>query len=259
MKDEFSFTIHKLNGCIQNIYIVEYVDKILVLDGACRADELLIENFIANKLQRPVSDIKLMVVSHMHPDHAGAVLYFRDKYKISIASYFIADDWYKGICGAIQHIVDIILARFVVVKSENSRKKLWYKRFIQADYKLKHKDKLPFFPDWQILHVPGHTSHDISLYNPEKKILYIGDNIVEINGKYMLPFPVVFPELMKKSLVKLAELEINNLLFAHGEMSKKSNYNRTLKRLSRKTFEKPKGYFKLLKLFTKFSVCASKS
>ena len=216
-----------------------------------------------NTLKRPVSDIKLMIVTHMHPDHAGAVRALRKKYKILIATYYITDNWHKGICGTIQHFIDIALARFVVIKSRKSVShkrggifsQLWYKRFVKADYLLKNNVQLPFFTDWKVIYTPGHTAHDISLYNTEQKILYIADNIVAVNGRYMLPFPVVFPKTMKRSLQTLSELEISELLFAHGEMSKKSNKNKILERLSHKTFDKAKGHFKILKFFMKFAVC----
>ena len=64
--------LHCLNGYIQNIYLAEYADKLLLLDGCCRADINVIEDFIINQLNRPMSDLALIVVTHMHPDHAGA-------------------------------------------------------------------------------------------------------------------------------------------------------------------------------------------
>lgn len=67
-----SMKLHKLDGYIQTIYLVEYNDKLLLLDGCSRADIPVLKRFITNTLQRPFHDLNLVIVTHMHPDHAGA-------------------------------------------------------------------------------------------------------------------------------------------------------------------------------------------
>lgn len=64
--------IHTIQGYIQTIYLAEYPDKLLLLDGASRADITYLCQFIEQQLARPLSDLKVVVVTHMHPDHAGA-------------------------------------------------------------------------------------------------------------------------------------------------------------------------------------------
>ena len=56
--------LHSLKGYIQNIYLAEYNDKFLLLDGCCRADIPLLENFIGNELKRSMSELALIVVTH---------------------------------------------------------------------------------------------------------------------------------------------------------------------------------------------------
>jgi len=64
--------LHQIQGYIQSIYLAEYPHKLLLLDGACRADVETISYFITGSLKRPLSHLKLVVSTHMHPDHAGA-------------------------------------------------------------------------------------------------------------------------------------------------------------------------------------------
>ncbi|MGR5470684.1 MBL fold metallo-hydrolase, partial [Vibrio astriarenae] len=54
------------------MYLAEYPDKLMLLDGASRADILHLKDFIEHQLNRRFSDLKLVIVTHMHPDHAGA-------------------------------------------------------------------------------------------------------------------------------------------------------------------------------------------
>ncbi len=65
--------IHTLEGYIQNIYLVEYPDKLMLLDGCCRADVDTVFDYITEQLKRPITDLKLIVVTHMHPDHIGGM------------------------------------------------------------------------------------------------------------------------------------------------------------------------------------------
>lgn len=63
--------LHTIKGYIQDIYLVEYPDKLLLLDGACRADIPHLKAFIEIELMRDFADLHTVVVTHMHPDHAG--------------------------------------------------------------------------------------------------------------------------------------------------------------------------------------------
>ncbi len=68
--------IRQIQGYIQSIYFAVYHDKILLLDGCCKADINQIERFITQELKRPIEQLKAVVVTHMHPDHAGAAALF---------------------------------------------------------------------------------------------------------------------------------------------------------------------------------------
>jgi hypothetical protein len=50
--------IHQLQGHIQSIYWVEYPEKLLLLDGYCRAVISMLEQFITGNLSRSFSDLK---------------------------------------------------------------------------------------------------------------------------------------------------------------------------------------------------------
>ena len=64
--------LHTIKGYIQDMYLVEYPDRLLLLDGACRADIPHLKAFIETGLMRDFADLHTVVVTHMHPDHAGA-------------------------------------------------------------------------------------------------------------------------------------------------------------------------------------------
>jgi glyoxylase-like metal-dependent hydrolase (beta-lactamase superfamily II) len=80
--------------------------------------------------------------------------------------------------------------------------------------------------EWEVIHIPGHSMGSIALYNRTKKILIPGDVVYAdyAIGRFDL-HGANAPDL-KKSLMRLAKLDVDILLPGH---------NQTVKNL-------PKGY-----------------
>lgn len=247
------FDVHEINGYIESIYLLEFPDKILLLDGAARPDIEIIEDFITKTMNRPMSDLKLIVSTHMHPDHAGAAPFLHQKYNIPIASYFEADLWYKGFGGFLQQKLDIFLASYVVRKKKTLKKKFAFPRKLNADYLLKENDVLPFFEDWKIIHAPGHTSHMMVLYNQSEKILYAADVLLRLNGKCQLPFPVELKKYGKQTLLKLADLDVDTMLLAHGGICENLDTKQIFLNLIPKLSQKFKFPMTIMELFVGFN------
>ena len=218
-----SFTIHVIEGYISSIYIVEYDDGMLLLDSGCVNDVKRIEDYCKQVINRPLGDIKLAIVSHMHPDHAGGAAALRSKYGIPIAAYKDVDRWYSGLGGSLQHKLDCYMALGVARANKRNRERILFKPIIHPDYLFDDLQVLPFFNDWAVLHTPGHTQHDIVLYHQQEDLLYIGDIICEVKGKMLLPLPVMFPAQMENSYNKLASLNPTTILMAHGGVKQTEN------------------------------------
>jgi len=220
MNNEFkNFKLHVHKGYVQNNFIIEYKDKLLLTDGACRTDVDKIAEFIKVELNRDIRDLKLIVVTHCHPDHAGAAYLLRKKFNIPIAAFHGIDLWYAGIGGAMQQISDILQMQFMAtqVNRKFSLKSQKYKRILKPDFLLTDRAYLPFFDDWQVIHGPGHTVHNILLYNKKNRIIYVADTIIKNKGKFFPPVPVLFPSAMKETLFKIKKLKPKTILCAHSD------------------------------------------
>ena len=216
-KPEFSgFKLHEYRGYVQNNYIIEYPHGILILDGASRPDVKGIQNFVEKKLSKNMHDIKLIAVTHCHPDHAGAVNILRRKHGIEVAAPHDIDSWYAGIGGAVQHISDTLQSRFMAVKLKSKHKFLYYSRKVKPDHMLHDGSEIPYFKDWIAIHAPGHTLHNMMFYNKKNRLLYVSDTVIDNKGKYLPPVPVLFPGCMIKTLLKIKELSPDYILLAHG-------------------------------------------
>ena len=113
--------LHQLEGYIQSIYLAEYQDKLLLLDGCSRADIPLLTQFIMGTLQRPINDLSLVVVTHMHPDHAGAAQKLRRLSGCKIAAANVSGQWYAGLDGILMHFTDMLLAKWVAKRMNKPR------------------------------------------------------------------------------------------------------------------------------------------
>lgn len=208
--------LHKLDGYIQTILLAEYKDKLLLLDGCSRADVSLIKHFINDTLQRPLTDLRLIVVTHMHPDHAGAAHKLRKITGCKIASSNVNGQWYSGFDGRLMHLTDLLLTRWVANKKKKPQRWLWYSSQLSPDYKLNENDSLPGFDDWQVIETQGHTDRDISLHHLPSHKIYIADLIVTTSKGFFPPFPVFYPERYRNSLMKIAKLNATGVYLAHG-------------------------------------------
>lgn len=210
--------IHTLKGYINNLFIAEYDHGLLLLDGASPADLPVIEKFCTDNLKRPVSDIKLAIVTHMHPDHSGAAPLLRKKYGTQIAAYKNIDNWYRGPSGWLQHILDCLMAQIVAVRQKTKIKKVFSQRITKPDFLVDGGDYLHGFPEWQVIYTPGHTAHDIAIFHSKEKILYCGDSIIEVKNRFYLPLPVIFINRMRRSYKELASLGAKTILIPHGKI-----------------------------------------
>ena len=209
--------IVRLDGYIQSTYLAVYPDKIMLLDGGCRADVPMVLNYIKTDLNRPVTDLKVVVVTHMHPDHAGGAHQFRQKTGCLIISADKKGQWYGGIGGRTMHLVDINLAYYVARRQGRALKNLYFPARLKPDRTVKEGDCVPGFDEWQVLETPGHTDRDLSLFHIPTRRVYTADLIIKLRHKFVAPFPVYDPKNYRQSLQKIKELNPSSVMMAHGQ------------------------------------------
>lgn len=208
--------VHKIPGYISILYLVEYDHGLLLLDSGCRPDVPTVFDYIENKLKRPLEDLKLVCVSHAHPDHSGGASFFQ-KRGIKVAGRLECNNWYKGPSGILAYIIDIFLTYVVAVKvrKEAVYQNVIFSRKVNFDESLVPGQTLPGFPDWQVLEAPGHTDNDISFYHQATSTAYIADNVIATHKRFMAPYPIYLPQKYKSTLKLYQQLKISHFLMAH--------------------------------------------
>lgn len=207
--------LHTLQGYIQRIHLVEDGEKLLLLDGCSRADVDKVCQFIRDELGRPLSHLALIVVTHMHPDHAGGAHKLRDITGAKIAAHPKARRWYAGLAGRSAHAIDVALTWWVASRLGKSKKHIWYSPLLRPDILLNDGQRLPEFDNWRVYFTPGHTDHDVSVMHEPSRRIYVADLMVRVKGELVPPYPVCHPNQYKRSLRTVSALKPASILFAH--------------------------------------------
>ena len=208
--------LFELAGYIQSIYLVKQNNRLMLLDGCCRADVPLIKSFITEQLALSFSALKLVVVTHMHPDHAGAAHKLRKLTGCRIAAANVEGHWYSGLDGKLMHLTDIALANYVGQRKGKSKTNLWYNPKLAPDIKLNDGETIPGFSDFQVLFTQGHTDRDLSIHHIPSNKVYVADLMVTVKGRYIPPFPLFYPNRYRQSLTRIKAMTPKALILAHG-------------------------------------------
>lgn len=227
-----------IEGYIQTTYMAVYADKLLLLDSGCRCDVDKILTYITDVLQRPVSQLKVVMVTHMHPDHAGGAELLKQKTGCQIVTAKSEKPWYKGILGRIEHLNDLGLTYYVANRQGKSVTNVWYNPILKADSEVQDGDYVPHFEDWIILETPGHTDRDLSLWHPQTKQAYTADLILVIKDRFVSPYLITLPDAYRASLNKIRALQPESLLLAHDKRAKV--YDEDFDQLIEKTPNEPR-------------------
>ncbi|MCX7857448.1 MAG: MBL fold metallo-hydrolase [Deltaproteobacteria bacterium] len=142
-------------------------------------------------------NIKVVIVTHGHPDHIEACeLFGQDVVKA------ISFEEYKYIRGD---------GRELFLASGSEPPKNDWKIFLKEG-NLKIGDKT-----FKIINTPGHSPGSICLYWEERRLLISGDTVFYMGvGRFDLPGGE--EERLKQSVKKLAKLDIEYLVPGHGEI-----------------------------------------
>jgi hydroxyacylglutathione hydrolase len=183
--------IHELFsfGQSSNVFFIED-DITIMIDSGIGDDRV----YYAVKEKELTIDI--IINTHCHVDHIYGNQYFPEA-KI-YAHELDAPDietgsqktlWFWGFKTPLKFPVDTFLKEGDIIKTEN--------------YRL------------EVVCTPGHTEGSISLYEPEKKIMFTGDCVFDM-GIGRMDLPTGNSVQMKQSLQKLLEFDIEKFYGGHG-------------------------------------------
>jgi glyoxylase-like metal-dependent hydrolase (beta-lactamase superfamily II) len=217
--------VHKID-CVSgaNCYLITYGPELVLIDTGMRGSSKKIEKYL-NGLEKNLSDIKYIIITHADPDHIGGAMEMR---MLTGAKVVIHAGEMPALAGdsssrlrnksRIVKILSVILSGLI--------------RFplVRPDIVLEENTEIAGF---KIVNTPGHSDGSISIYQPGK-VIFVGDALTsDAKGNLRQPMKALAADMVqaKETVKMITELEFDTLLVGHGAPVKGDAVNKVKKLL----------------------------
>ena len=204
---EILSNIHMIDGINANSYLL-LGDKITLVDTGMPGSQEKILNYLQNMLKSKPEDIKTIVITHHHIDHTGSLYELKKATNADVAAFKDEADYISGKKPASGPFYMRIGSRLMSFLTSYNK--------VEPDIILKEDDVVE---GYRVIHTPGHTPGSISLYNPDNRVIIVGDTL-RFNGEKVNGPPSMLiedHEALKKSVEKISKLDCEVMLSGHGK------------------------------------------
>ncbi|RPI76768.1 MAG: MBL fold metallo-hydrolase [Desulfobacteraceae bacterium] len=164
-----------------------------------------------------LEDIKRIIMTHTHLDHIGCLAEI--KAKMPWVELWVQEQEALDLEGGDERTVYGMEAFRGMCQAQYNLKKGDF--VFQVNRKLLDNEKLAIGGQtWDVLHIPGHSAGSIALYDPIEKVLIPGDTVYADFAIGRFDLHLADPGALKKSLHRLAELDVKILLPGHNRIVK---------------------------------------
>lgn len=233
-----SMKIHQVRTRLSNSYVVDHGDKLFVVDVGFRCHEYVL-GYIEHEMERPASDVELVICTHDDADHIGGVRHLAlacsAEFALPFASRHTLRKNLNDPAGSFVRLGTSMLEasrprawRMYMSPGRQSRLRRRPRKRVRLSsrdvgqlrpsLRLRHGMPLPGFEDWTVVHTPGHSWDSCCFHHAESGALLSGDTLLGSSGQEQLVFPSIFSNRrqMRRTLEKLRTLEVRSVYPGHG-------------------------------------------
>lgn len=221
--------VYQIWGVGSKVTVIEDDDGLVLIDAGGPASLKLVSSGLSS-IGLSVSDIKLIAMTHYHPDHSGGLAGLIEQSGAKIAAHQAEADMFSRKRRFPSPYSNNIIARFAgpIIKP-------LYGRPAMVKYLLNDGDLLPTNQDIRAVHTPGHTLGSICYFVVSKKILVVGDALQYRGRKLSLPASYVTHDMdmAYESVKKMLEVDFETVCFGHYEPLRVNAHNEVKQLLNR--------------------------
>ncbi len=208
-----SSSLYQISLGTVNVFLIEGKDLTLV-DTGTKGSEARIFKAMQKGGKDP-QDIKRIILTHSHPDHAGCAASLSGQ--LNAPLYAHQEDALlveQGIAGRLQNQVSPGLFHKFVFSFFIKKAPLEISP-ASVHERLADGDTIPLAGGLEVIHTPGHSAGHIALLLKDEGVLIAGDICAKLIG---LGLSTVYEdrELGIQSILKAANYDFDKAVFGHG-------------------------------------------
>lgn len=205
--------LHVISGLV-HVYVIEGPDGLVVLDSGFPGSLRKIERELG-VIGRSSKDVRHILLSHAHPDHIGGAAALKRETGAKVWAHPVDAPIMEAGRGfrpvyATPGLPNKIITKLLLgrIKSVDP---------VKVDGYLNDGDHLPFLPDAQVIHSPGHAAGQVAiLWQRHGGVLFTADTCVNFGG-LKLPPACEDLALARESLARLAKRRFEMVCVMHGK------------------------------------------
>ncbi|ALV63364.1 hypothetical protein ADU37_CDS16650 [Thermococcus sp. 2319x1] len=183
--------IHLVDETFANVYLIERGEKLFLIDAGLPGEYEKVLKYI-EKLGYVPEDVETIIVTHAHYDHVGSLKDLKDATGAKVAAHKDEIPYLTG--------------------EKKFRREI---EPVEVEIELNDGKEIEGL---RVIHSPGHTPGSICLLDLETKALFVGDLVMEENGKLKeIPHHYSLdPMKNREAIKKLLDVDFVHLLPGHG-------------------------------------------
>lgn len=196
-----------------NAFVIED-DGLTLIDTGTKGCTGKIFSAIKNAGKNPY-DIKRIILTHAHPDHAGSAEEIKRILGIPVmAHYEDAKIMRYGIAFRKEICLTPGLKNWLIYELAIKRSGINIEP-VSIDEQLSDHDLLPLLGGIRVIHTPGHSKGHISLLAENEEVLIAGDLLSNGTG---LGLSVIYENMAEgiSSILNVANLDFDKMVFGYG-------------------------------------------